>query len=83
MTEKIINLTEYKQAHPKKVDGPAIVELVKKDLTDRLEFGIMKYGEPVRAGDGRRGLIDLYEELLDAAIYCRKLLEEENVKGNI
>lgn len=79
MTEKIINLTEYKQAHPKG-KGPDIVDLVQKDLTDRKTFGIMKYGEALKAFNGRNAMVDAYQEALDLCIYLRQVIEEQQLE---
>ena len=60
-------------------DGVDITPLVCRDLELRSEHGVRKYGRPLRAFDGRDGLVDLYDELLDAAVYARKCLHEQRV----
>ena len=57
--------------------GPEITPLVIKDLEARYRFGKNKYGEGLRANNGRDPLIDLYQELLDAVLYTRQALEEK------
>lgn len=54
-------------------------ELVIQDMKQRDEFGRRKYGVPLRTFDGRDSLVDLYQELLDAVVYVRKLIEERKV----
>jgi hypothetical protein len=58
-------------------EGRPIVPLVVRDLTERQKAGILKYGTQLRAHNGRRALVDLYQELLDAVCYLRQVLEEE------
>ena len=64
------------QPMPKPADGPIMHELVIADLQSRLEVGVKRYGQPLRAFNGRDPLQDLYEELLDACVYLRQLMEE-------
>jgi len=56
--------------------GPEIAPLVIKDIEARIEKGIATYGEPLRSHNGRSAMRDMYEELLDAAIYCKQVLVE-------
>ena len=60
-------------------NNPSIHDLVVADIEDRKQFGLEKYGTLLQAGNGRKGLIDLYQELLDAACYCRLLIEESRI----
>jgi len=55
--------------------GPAIWPLVIADL-QRDEIGTAKYGVPLQARNGRRLLIDAYQENLDCAVYLRQAIEE-------
>lgn len=54
-----------------------IYELVKKDIDDYAEYGIVKYLIPLQANNGRDALIDTYQELLAASQYIRQLLREK------
>ncbi len=54
--------------------------LVLKDMEERRLHGIEKYGVPVQPYNGRDPLIDLYQELLDACVYCRQAIEERNIE---
>ncbi len=60
-------------------DGPSMHDLVIKDMEARKAFGLAKYGALLQAGNGRDALQDLYDELLDAIVYTRQLLEERPV----
>lgn len=55
-----------------------IQSLVIEDIQRRREVGIRRYGTPLQAHNGRNALRDLYEELLDGAMYARQRLEEES-----
>ena len=65
-----------KQATPKGSGNP-ILGMVLADLTNRALEGTAKYGEPLKAHNGRNALWDLYQELLDAAMYIRQAIEEQ------
>lgn len=62
---------------PKPEPGKKIVvnELI-KDLLDRSEFGIQKYGTPLMTFNKRDAIVDLYQELLDAIVYCKQIMME-------
>ncbi len=68
--------TGVSQQPAPKGSGEPIADLVVKDLMARKAFGTKKYGEPLKAHNGRSALQDLYEELLDACQYIRQLIEE-------
>ena len=57
--------------------GDDITLLVGRDLEARAKLGEQKYGERLKANNGRDGLIDLYQELLDASVYIKQVLVEE------
>lgn len=61
-------------------DLPAIQDLVLADIEARKALGIQRYGQLLKAHDGRDNLRDLYEELMDACIYARKALYERDGK---
>ncbi len=54
------------------------MQQVIKDMHDRYEFGLKKYGKPARAHDGEDYLQHLYEELLDACVYIKAAMKERN-----
>jgi hypothetical protein len=45
-------------------------------MTERRRLGIEHYGTPLHPFNGRRALIDLSQELLDALVYLQQELEE-------
>lgn len=57
-------------------NGAAVWDLVIADIRGRDAGGTVKYGQRLTVGDGRRSLVDLYQELLDAVVYVRKEIEE-------
>jgi hypothetical protein len=59
-------------------DQPAVVDLVVADMQERKALGIQRYGVALQPGNGRDGLRDLYEELLDACCYIRQVIEERD-----
>ena len=58
--------------------GNPILGMVLADLTNRALQGKLKYGEPLLANNGRDALQDLYEELLDAAMYIKQAMVERD-----
>ncbi len=56
---------------------PPALKLVQLDLDQRFQFGMKKYGRSVLANDGQDYLQHLYEEVLDAAVYLKALLQEK------
>lgn len=53
-----------------------IWELVIADMDVRDHVGRARYGMPLQAHNGRDALVDLYQELLDAVVYMRQVIEE-------
>ena len=68
---------ERDQQLPAAVEGPIMHDLVAADLMERKAFGTAKYGQPLRAHNGRSFLLDAYEETLDLLVYLRGKLVEE------
>lgn len=60
-------------------DRPSIQSLVRADLDLREQVGIERYGTALQPNNGRDGLRDLYEELLDAACYIKQLIVEREI----
>lgn len=56
----------------------SIFEMIQADLEARNQKGLETYGKTLYAHDGRDSLWDLYEELLDAVVYCRKIIAERD-----
>ena len=79
------------QTQPVPNDGRAVWDLVREDAARRWTLldaamhardclGRQRYGVPLTPHNGRDTLRDLYEELLDAAVYTRTLLYERDGK---
>jgi hypothetical protein len=72
--------TDYNKPEPapNPSAAPAAWDLVLKDIADRDQFGVSKYGQRLTPGDGRDSLIDAYQEALDLLVYLRKALYERD-----
>ncbi len=68
------------QAPPVENAHPAVWPLVLDDMKARDGEGRRKYGVPLQPHNGRDTLVDLYQELLDAAVYTRTLIYERDGK---
>lgn len=44
-------------------------DLLMEDLHARYNMGLQKYGTPLRGNNGRRAIVDLYQEIQDAIMY--------------
>lgn len=64
---------------PTEGSGPSIHDLVVQDVLARKSFGLAKYGVLLRVGDGRRHLVDAYQEALDLAVYLRQELARQGI----
>jgi hypothetical protein len=64
---------------PTEGHGPSIHDLVVQDVLARKAFGLRKYGVLLRIGDGRRHLVDAYQEALDLAVYMRQELARQGI----
>lgn len=75
-----MNNNKY-EPEPTPNDSKPIWELVIEDMQERNRIGIEEYGTPLQANNGRNALVDVYQELLDAAVYIKqKIIEEERLK---
>lgn len=68
------------QPIPTTNDRPAVWDLVMADMRSRDEVGQQRYGTRLQPHNGRDVLIDLYQELLDAAVYTRQAIYERDGK---
>jgi hypothetical protein len=67
---------------PVRNDGPCVQDMVIADLEARKAVGIERYGTVLQPFNGRDTLMDLYQEILDAANYIRQLIHErDNAQG--
>lgn len=63
------------QPPPKRAQGD-IWALVLKDMEERRQVGIQRYGTPLQAHNGRDARVDAYQEALDLCVYLRQAIEE-------
>jgi hypothetical protein len=68
------------QSMPIPNEWPDVQSAVMLDIDARRNLGIKRYGTALQPYNGRDALLDLYEELLDAAMYCKQLLLERHEK---
>ncbi|WP_294637377.1 hypothetical protein [uncultured Aquabacterium sp.] len=66
------------QPAPLASDGPATWDLVVKDMQARDKLGRARYGTPLQPNNGRKSLVDAYQEVLDLAAYMRNAIEEQD-----
>lgn len=57
-----------------------VLDAVLEDLRARAEEGRKKYGTYLETHNGRRGLMDAYQEALDLVMYLKQCLMEEKLK---
>lgn len=70
------------QAPPVPSGGEDCWLLVMKDMEERRQHWVEKYGQPVMPFNGRDPLVDAYQEALDLTVYLRQAIEErKNAKG--
>jgi hypothetical protein len=69
-------MTTKNQPAPKPSGLPDVWPLVIADMQARDAAGRRKYGVPLQPHNGRDALQDLYEELLDAAVYIKQAMLE-------
>lgn len=58
-----------------------VLDKVKDDINLRDNTGKQKYGVRLQAFNGRNALQDVYEEKLDALVYLRQAIEENEISG--
>jgi hypothetical protein len=59
---------------------PNAARLIIADLEARAQLGEKKYGERLKAFNGRSAKVDAYQEDLDLCAYVRQELEEREIK---
>ncbi len=64
------------QPTPVSNNSTPIVDLVMQDMLERKSIGFNRYGTFLQVNNGRDAMRDLYEELLDACMYIRQVIEE-------
>jgi hypothetical protein len=74
-----MNTVNTPEPAPLKNDGkPAIWGLVVEDMIERDKIGEAKYKTRLTAHNGRKPLIDAYQECLDLIVYLRQEVVEDN-----
>ena len=63
------------QPEPTAASGDMWLRVI-EDMQARRLVGMERYSRPLQAFNGRDAMIDLYQELLDAAVYARQYIEE-------
>jgi hypothetical protein len=75
------SVPDWQREPPPKANlRPHINDLVVRDLESRKAMGMKKYGVPLQPFNGRNAKKDLYEELLDAVLYLRQEMYEQDNK---
>lgn len=57
-------------------NGEPVLPFVLEAITQRSIMGKEKYGTLLKTNNGRDALVDLFQELLDAVMYCAQLVME-------
>lgn len=60
----------------------AAVEATVKDMQDRDQVGLERYGTRLQPYNGRDSLVDAYQEALDLCVYLRTVLYELHEAGD-
>jgi hypothetical protein len=70
---------------PKPTEGTHEVgKEVIKDIEDRIDLGLSRYGSLLKTFNNRDSLVDLYQELIDGCMYVKqKLMETEEIKEEL
>jgi hypothetical protein len=75
--------TAWGEPSPVPGNSPSMHDLVIADIQSRKDFGLSKYGTILQTFNGRDGLKDAYEEVIDLIVYLRQKLEEEKVRNHV
>lgn len=74
----------HEQRPPTPNESRPVWELVVEDMLARDQLGRERYGTPLQAFNGRRPLVDVYQELLDAVVYTKQeLLERAGIVAQL
>lgn len=70
---------------PKPIGGKHKVgKEVIKDIEDRIDLGLSRYGSLLMTFNNRDSLVDLYQELIDGCMYVKqKLIETEEIREEL
>jgi len=67
------------QPEPKSTYYKPVWEKVIDDMTQRNKDGIEKYGTPLQPFNGRKALVDTYQEALDLTVYLKQKIIEDDI----
>lgn len=59
-----------------------LVGVILADMKERDQVGRQRYGVPLTAHNGRKPLVDAYQEFLDGAVYLMAALDERGLINN-
>lgn len=68
------------QELPEVNDQPGVQDLVIADIEARKQVGIERYGTVLQPFNGRKTLVDAYEESLDQTVYLRSLVQMQRAR---
>jgi hypothetical protein len=68
------------QPAPKPNAGVPVWQLVVDDMLQRDRVGRERYGTPLQPFNGRRSIVDAYQEALDLCVYLRQRIAEDDVE---
>lgn len=68
---------------PIKNQFPAVWDLVYADIIERDKKGEEKYGTRLQAFNGRKTLVDAYQEALDLVVYLRQAIFEQDYNKSV
>ena len=79
----IDTIVAHHKSHNAKEPPPAagkidVTEAVVADMKERSKIGTEKYGTPLMTGNGRKPLVDAYQEVLDLAVYIKQEILERS-----
>ena len=63
---------------PPKKGKVNVTDAVIADIAERSKIGTEKYGTPLMTHNGRKPLVDAYQEILDMAVYIKQELLERS-----
>ena len=76
--KRVVKAVDARWGQPRPVQNESrpVWALVIEDMIARDNFGRAKYGTPLQAFNGRKVILDIYEEALDFIVYLRQMIEE-------
>lgn len=73
---RVIESYVHAEPPPRPSPVPPVVDLVLADLSERVKNGQIKYGVLLTPHNGRRPLVDAYQEAIDLVFYLRQEIYE-------